>query len=136
MSLHLCISGFGKKTLLVTDLEEYWPYKFKVTAATVKGDNTSDFSSVFRTTQAGNSFYCHVFQFAQTMLRGVLQCSGSMFPHPVKVFELGPVFKLSLNCPIFTNLGNYLSYLQNNVDAESVDYKFEMLDYVKTFVAD
>lgn len=70
------------------------------------------------------------------MLRGVLQCSGSMFPHPVKVFELGPVFKLSLNCPIFTNLGNYLSYLQNNVDAESVDYKFEMLDYVKTFVAD
>lgn len=58
MSLHLCISGFGTKTLLVTDLEEYWPYKFKVTAATVEGDNTSDFSSVFRTTQAGNSCYC------------------------------------------------------------------------------
>lgn len=59
-----------------------------------------------------------------------------MFPHPVKVFELGPVFKLSLNWPTFTNLGNYLSYLQNNVDAESVDHKFEMLDYVKTYVAD
>lgn len=61
MSLHLCISGFDTKTLSVTGLEEYWPYKFKVTAATVKGDNTSDFSSVFRTKQAGNSFYCHVF---------------------------------------------------------------------------
>lgn len=60
MSLHLCISGFDTKTLSVTGLEEYWPYKFKVTAATVKGDNTSDFSSVFRTKQAGNSFYCHV----------------------------------------------------------------------------
>lgn len=70
------------------------------------------------------------------MLRGVLLCSGSMFPHHVKVFELGPVFKLLLNCLIFTNLGNYLSYLQNNVDAESVDHKFEMLDYVKTYVAD
>lgn len=58
MSLHLCISGFDTKTLSVTGLEEYWPYKFKVTAATVKGNTTSDFSSVFRTTQAGNSCYC------------------------------------------------------------------------------
>lgn len=65
MSLHLCISGFDTKTLSVTGLEEYWPYKFKVTAATVKGDNTSDFSSVFRTTQAGNAFYCHVFSLLQ-----------------------------------------------------------------------
>lgn len=55
MSLHLCISGFDTKTLSVTGLEEYWPYKFKVTAATVKGNTTSDFSSVFRTTQAGES---------------------------------------------------------------------------------
>lgn len=55
MSLHLCISGFDTKTLSVTGLEEYWPYKFKVTAATVKGNTTSDYSSVFRTTQAGES---------------------------------------------------------------------------------
>lgn len=63
MSLHICISGFGTKTLNVTGLEEYWPYKFKVDAATVKGNKTSDFSIVFRTTQAGNSFYmyCHIF---------------------------------------------------------------------------
>lgn len=53
MSLHLCISGFDTKTLSVTGLEEYWPYKFKVTATTVKGNATSDYSSVLRTTQAG-----------------------------------------------------------------------------------
>lgn len=55
MSLHLCISGFDKKTLSVTGLEEFWPYKFKVTAATVKGNTTSEFSSVFITTQARES---------------------------------------------------------------------------------
>lgn len=49
----ICISGFDKKTLSVNGLEEYWPYKFKVNAATVKGNKTSDFSSVFRTKQAG-----------------------------------------------------------------------------------
>lgn len=62
--------------------------------------------------------------------------SGCMFPHPMKVFESSPVFKLLLNCLIFTNLGNYLSYLQNDVVAESVDHKFQMLDYVKIYVAD
>lgn len=61
MSLHLCISGFDTKTLSVTGLEEYWPYKFKVTAATVKGNTTSDFSSVFRTTQAGESISVVIF---------------------------------------------------------------------------
>lgn len=39
--------------LSVTGLEEYWPYKFKVNAATAKGNRTSDFSSVFKTKQAG-----------------------------------------------------------------------------------
>lgn len=52
----ICISGFDTKTLSVTGLEEYWPYKFKVNAATVKGNKTSDFSSVFRTKQAGKLF--------------------------------------------------------------------------------
>lgn len=56
----ICISGFDTKTLSVTGLEEYWPYKFKVNAATLKGNTTSEFSSVFRTKQGGESF-CYVF---------------------------------------------------------------------------
>lgn len=40
----------------VTGLEEYWPYRFKVNAATKKGNMTSNFSSVFRTLPAGESF--------------------------------------------------------------------------------
>lgn len=47
------ISGFETKILSVTGLEEYWPYKFQVNAATVKGNKTSDFSSVFKTKEAG-----------------------------------------------------------------------------------
>lgn len=39
----------------MTGLEAYWPYKFEVNAATVKGNMTSDFSSVFKTKQAGES---------------------------------------------------------------------------------
>lgn len=39
----------------MTGLEEYWPYKFRVDAATVKGTRTSDFSNVFKTKQAGMS---------------------------------------------------------------------------------
>lgn len=39
----------------MTGLEEYWPYKFRVDAATVKGTRTSDFSNVFKTKQAGKS---------------------------------------------------------------------------------
>lgn len=44
----------------MTGLEEYWPYKFRVDAATVKGTRTSDFSNVFKTKQAGKSI-CHGF---------------------------------------------------------------------------
>uniref|UniRef100_K1RD42 Receptor-type tyrosine-protein phosphatase N2 n=1 Tax=Magallana gigas TaxID=29159 RepID=K1RD42_MAGGI len=44
--------GFETKMLSVTGLEEYWPYKFQVNAATVKGNRTSDFSSVFKTKEA------------------------------------------------------------------------------------
>lgn len=44
----------------MTGLEEYWPYKFRVDAATVKGTRTSDFSNVFKTKQAGKSI-CQVF---------------------------------------------------------------------------
>lgn len=54
-SLYLCIAGFTTKTVSLTSLEEYWPYKFKVDAATVKGNKTSDFSSIFRTKQGGKS---------------------------------------------------------------------------------
>lgn len=43
----------------MTGLDEYWLYKFKVNAATVKGNATSEFSSVFRTKQGGESF-CYV----------------------------------------------------------------------------
>lgn len=53
--------GFDTKTLSVTGLEEYWPYKFKVNAATVKGNETSDFSSVFRTKQARESILLFFF---------------------------------------------------------------------------
>lgn len=49
-TLHLL--GFDSKTVSVTGLEEYWPYRFKVNAATVKGNITSDFSSIFTTEQA------------------------------------------------------------------------------------
>lgn len=52
-SIYLYNSGFETKMLSVTDLEEYWPYKFQVNAATVKGNTTSDFSSVFQTKEAG-----------------------------------------------------------------------------------
>lgn len=52
MNIYLCIPGFDTKVLSVTGLEEYWPYKFKVNAATAKGNTTSNFSSVFKTKQA------------------------------------------------------------------------------------
>lgn len=41
--------GFDSKSVSVTGLEEYWPYRFKVIAATGKGNSTSDFSRTFRT---------------------------------------------------------------------------------------
>lgn len=41
--------GFDSKSVSVTGLEEYWPYRFKVIATTGKGNSTSDFSSTFRT---------------------------------------------------------------------------------------
>ncbi|XP_062566535.1 protein sidekick-2-like, partial [Saccostrea cucullata] len=44
--------GFHQKSLSITDLEEYWPYKFKVIAATVKGTSESDVSDIVRTKQA------------------------------------------------------------------------------------
>lgn len=69
------------------------------------------------------------------MLGGVLLYFGCMFPHPMKVFEASPVFELLLNCPIFTIPGNYLSYVHNNLDAESVGHRFQMLDWVKAYVA-
>lgn len=52
-SIYLYNSGFETKMLSVTGLEEYWPYTFQVNAATVKGNRTSDFSSVFKTKEAG-----------------------------------------------------------------------------------
>ncbi|XP_062620048.1 phosphatidylinositol phosphatase PTPRQ-like, partial [Saccostrea cucullata] len=44
--------GFHQKSLSITDLEEYWPYKFKVIAATIKGTSASDLSDIVRTKQA------------------------------------------------------------------------------------
>uniref|UniRef100_K1PRP2 Uncharacterized protein n=1 Tax=Magallana gigas TaxID=29159 RepID=K1PRP2_MAGGI len=44
-----CETRFDSKSVSVTGLEEYWPYRFKVIAATGKGNSTSDFSSTFRT---------------------------------------------------------------------------------------
>lgn len=49
--------GFDSKSVSVTGLEEYWQYRFKVIAATGKGNSTSDFSSTFRT-KSGRK--CHV----------------------------------------------------------------------------
>lgn len=48
--------GFENQLVQVTGLQEYWPYRFKVDAATKKGNMTSDFSSIFRTLQARESF--------------------------------------------------------------------------------
>ncbi|XP_062583571.1 receptor-type tyrosine-protein phosphatase delta-like [Saccostrea cucullata] len=44
--------GFQQKSLSIIELEEYWPYKFKVIAATVKGTSESDVSDIVRTKQA------------------------------------------------------------------------------------
>nr|XP_022292672.1 receptor-type tyrosine-protein phosphatase beta-like isoform X2 [Crassostrea virginica] len=44
--------GFTNTSVKVSNLEEYWPYKFKINAATVKGNTTSDFSSISITSQA------------------------------------------------------------------------------------
>lgn len=48
--------GFEKQSVLVNGLEEYWQYRFKVDASTVKGNATSNISSTFRTKQAGELF--------------------------------------------------------------------------------
>lgn len=48
-------SGFSTQSTQVTGLEEYWQYKFKVNAATGKGNTISEFSNNFRTLQAGES---------------------------------------------------------------------------------
>ena len=57
----LCIlcsfEGFENKSIDVSNMEEYWPYKFEVNAATVKGNKTSDKSRIFRTNQAGKPFF-------------------------------------------------------------------------------
>lgn len=50
--LQMYHSGFDTKHVSVTGLEEYWSYKFKINAATVKGNITSEFSSIFTTKQA------------------------------------------------------------------------------------
>ncbi|XP_061176199.1 phosphatidylinositol phosphatase PTPRQ-like [Saccostrea echinata] len=44
--------GFHQKSVSLDELEEYWPYKFKVDAATIKGNTTSDLSDIVRTKQA------------------------------------------------------------------------------------
>lgn len=49
IKFYMYISGFETKMLSVAGLEVYWPYRFKVNAATVKGNTTSDFSSIFKT---------------------------------------------------------------------------------------
>ena len=54
----LCLfEGFENKSIDVSNMEEYWPYKFEVNAATVKGNKTSDTSRIFRTNQAGKPFF-------------------------------------------------------------------------------
>lgn len=47
--------GFEKQSVPVNDLEEYWQYRFKVGASTVKGNATSNISSTFITKQAGEN---------------------------------------------------------------------------------
>ncbi|XP_061176197.1 phosphatidylinositol phosphatase PTPRQ-like [Saccostrea echinata] len=44
--------GFYKKSASIDELEEYWPYRFKVDASTIKGNTTSDLSNIVRTKQA------------------------------------------------------------------------------------
>lgn len=53
--------GFTNRSVKVSNLEEYWPYKFKVDAATVKGNTTSDFSNISTTSQAGNLRYVDMY---------------------------------------------------------------------------
>lgn len=55
----LCLfEGFENKSIDVSNMEEYWLYKFEVNAATVKGNKTSDESKTFRTMQAGKKKNC------------------------------------------------------------------------------
>lgn len=63
----LFIAGFDTKTLSVTGLEEYWPYKFKVNAVTGRGNETSHSLSVFRTKQARVSIFVVIVFFTNNL---------------------------------------------------------------------
>lgn len=52
--------GFEKQSVPVIGLEEYWQYRFKVDASTVKGNATSNISSTIRTKQGGELFFINV----------------------------------------------------------------------------
>lgn len=52
--------GFEKQSVPVIGLDEYWQYRFKVDASTVKGNATSNISSTFRTKQGGELFFINV----------------------------------------------------------------------------
>lgn len=62
ISVKHCISylGFEKQSIPVVGLEEYWQYRFKVDASTVKGNATSNISSTIRTKQGGELFFINV----------------------------------------------------------------------------
>lgn len=52
--------GFEKQSVPVIGLEEYWQYRFKVDASTVKGNATSNMSRTIRTKQGGELFFINV----------------------------------------------------------------------------
>lgn len=52
--------GFEKQSVPVIGLDEYWQYRFKVDASTVKGNATSNISSTIRTKQGGELFFINV----------------------------------------------------------------------------
>lgn len=52
--------GFENQSVPVIGLDEYWQYRFKVDASTVKGNATSNISSTFRTKQGGELFFINV----------------------------------------------------------------------------
>ena len=47
------ISGYYNQTATITNLEEYWQYKFLIEASTSVGTMASDMSSAKRTKYAG-----------------------------------------------------------------------------------
>lgn len=52
--------GFEKQSVPVIGLDEYWQYRFKVNASTVKGNAISNISSTIRTKQGGELFFINV----------------------------------------------------------------------------